>query len=516
MGVNDRQEGLLKTRLDGRRHALAAPQFLANALEDQDVGIDRHANQQDEAGDAGQGQHSLEVSQRRHHHHQVQYQGQNRVDARSSVIEEHEANDRGQPDDARQQAAPDRIGAQRSAHGALFQVGDAGGQRARLQHQRQVAGPLTREVPGDPAAVRNPALDNRHGVDLVVQHDGHGVAHVGLGVTAEALGAVGLDREIDLRLGVLILPDPRAAQVAPGDDRSARDDVPLLSALGLGGAAVAVHRLQNHGPFRQHAAAGDQRGLRRGIRLRILDLLDLQHGGGLDDLLDPCRIIDAGQLHQDLALAAADLADVGLGEAQLVDAPVDGLQRLLDRVVLQRRHHAGLHPQRPLVSGCRSIIPGPAKALVQQVAKIARPVGRHALDRDVLGVGDLHLVVVDVVFLQHLLEPVGRLAGFGRHRFLHVHLQHQVRTALQVQAQTDTVGGRLPGLRPSPGKPENPEHAGQNDSHDENAFVDKVSFHIPSLMWISCPRRPAARPRHSALFPGGCPAGVREGGGNRP
>ena len=46
----------LKPGLDGRRQRLAEAQLLLHPLEDQDVGVDRHAHREHEARDAGQGQ----------------------------------------------------------------------------------------------------------------------------------------------------------------------------------------------------------------------------------------------------------------------------------------------------------------------------------------------------------------------------------------------------------------------------------------------------------------------------
>ena len=45
----------------------------------------------------------------------------------------------------------------------------------------------------------------------------------------------------------------------------------------------------------------------------------------------------AGQLHQDLIAVGALLRDARLGDAELVDAPLDRLPRLHDRLVAQRR-----------------------------------------------------------------------------------------------------------------------------------------------------------------------------------
>src|SRR6266545_1793993 len=54
--VDDGREGLREAVLDRRARSAAAPQLFADPLEDQHVRVDRHANGEDEAGNAGQRQ----------------------------------------------------------------------------------------------------------------------------------------------------------------------------------------------------------------------------------------------------------------------------------------------------------------------------------------------------------------------------------------------------------------------------------------------------------------------------
>ena len=54
----------------------------------------------------------------------------------------------------------------------------------------------------------------------------------------------------------------------------------------------------------------------------------------LDDLLGARHVGDARQLHEDLIVCGVPRDD-RLGDAQLVDAAVDGLQRLVDRFLAQ-------------------------------------------------------------------------------------------------------------------------------------------------------------------------------------
>ena len=56
VGFEDRPAGFLIAELDRLDHASPAPPLLADAFVDQHVGVDRGADRQHEAGDAGQGQ----------------------------------------------------------------------------------------------------------------------------------------------------------------------------------------------------------------------------------------------------------------------------------------------------------------------------------------------------------------------------------------------------------------------------------------------------------------------------
>ena len=56
VGVEDRDPHPVEAVADGGPHRLAVAQLLADALEHEHVGVDAHADGEDDAGDAGQGQ----------------------------------------------------------------------------------------------------------------------------------------------------------------------------------------------------------------------------------------------------------------------------------------------------------------------------------------------------------------------------------------------------------------------------------------------------------------------------
>ena len=69
---------------------LADPHLLLHPLEDQDVGVDRHADREDEAGDAGEGQRHRDEPEDRQHDERVVDQREARDDARQPVVDQHE------------------------------------------------------------------------------------------------------------------------------------------------------------------------------------------------------------------------------------------------------------------------------------------------------------------------------------------------------------------------------------------------------------------------------------------
>src|SRR6516165_7970626 len=55
VSVDDGKKSFVETSLDGSGRRLAIAKFLADAFEDQHVGINAHTDGQDDTGDAGQG-----------------------------------------------------------------------------------------------------------------------------------------------------------------------------------------------------------------------------------------------------------------------------------------------------------------------------------------------------------------------------------------------------------------------------------------------------------------------------
>ena len=113
-----------------------------------------------------------------------------------------------------------------------------------------------------------------------------------------------------------------------------------------------------------------------------LEELELEERGGLNDVLGPRHVADAGQLHQQLIPIVAVLRDVRLGDAELVDAAVNRVVRLDHGLLAQAAGDVGTH--RELVGAA-----APGRPLVIDVGlvfgnapELGVLVRRHALDAE--------------------------------------------------------------------------------------------------------------------------------------
>ena len=113
-----------KALVDRGGGGLAGANLFANALEDEDVGVNAHADGEDDAGDAGEGQGGAGKAHKAEQDEQVQQQGQIGVDARAAIVEEHEGHDGEHADNRGEHPLADRVSAERGADGALLQVVD--------------------------------------------------------------------------------------------------------------------------------------------------------------------------------------------------------------------------------------------------------------------------------------------------------------------------------------------------------------------------------------------------------
>src|SRR5215210_2781141 len=93
VAVDDGGQRLLEAEIDRGADRPPCVQLLADALEDEHVGNDRHTDGQDDAGDAGQGERRIERRQAAEQQDDVQDQGEDRIEAAQVVDDQHVEDD---------------------------------------------------------------------------------------------------------------------------------------------------------------------------------------------------------------------------------------------------------------------------------------------------------------------------------------------------------------------------------------------------------------------------------------
>ena len=135
MCVDQSNEHPAETCDDGGDSCLAGAQFLANALEDENIRIDTHTDSQNDAGNSRQRQSGAEVRHRTKKDDKVQEHRDGRVHARQFVIKEHENDDGDQSHNCGDQTGPNRVRTESRPHDFLIQIFNGCRQRARPQDQ---------------------------------------------------------------------------------------------------------------------------------------------------------------------------------------------------------------------------------------------------------------------------------------------------------------------------------------------------------------------------------------------
>src|ERR1035438_4666749 len=444
VGVDNGPPRLAEAVVDGGNHALAGAQFLADAFENQHIGIHRHTDGQNDSGDTGQGQDSMEVRHCRQQDNSIERQRQHRVDARALIVDQHDGDHGHQSGEAGDDAGVNVIGAQRRSDGALLVINHARRQRTGTQVAREIDAFFFTAQTGDASRVLDLGLNGGHADDLVVQNDCQFVADVGFGVTAETAAAILGEAEIGFPLAELILAGTRVAHLAAGDDRGLRHQEPLLSVLGT--TRFGANQFGSEG---QNAALLGQRSF-LAREWTFLDVADFQHGGRADQFLGARRIVHAGQLHQHLVLGAGltVLLTGFLGQPELVDTVADGVHGALHGIHLEIVEIRRLQFHRIIggVQGGEDVV---GIALAHQAAEGAGLGGGYAFNGEGhnLGVLDVtgpdirhvHAAPGDVLLLEVVLETLGGLIGIRLHRVLYLYFENQVSSALEIETQPDVA-----------------------------------------------------------------------------
>ena len=194
---------------DGRgAHASAHANFLAEALERQDGGVGRHADGQNDAGDArhrkaeqaecGKQREDAQVNRRKHGHCR-------RGDDAEPLVEHEQVNHNDHKADERyEHAGLQRILAERRTDDLALRILEAHRQRAGLEHGLHLLGGVKRIAAGDGnVAVGDDGLHGGRGLHLTVEDDDNLTLGGGevFGRLGEGLRALGVEAQVNRIVG---------------------------------------------------------------------------------------------------------------------------------------------------------------------------------------------------------------------------------------------------------------------------------------------------------------------------
>src|SRR5581483_9865427 len=212
--IENRSERAVVTGVQRAAQRLAFARFLADAFEDQHVRVDGHANRQHDARDAGQRERGADRAHDAHEDDDIQDERDVRDGAGEEIVNDHEAGDRDDADDAGLDAAVDRVFAEGGIDVAFVDDLERSLERV-LQH----VGDVERLLLGiaafnDAAAAGNFTADYRRGLEFTVEDDGELPADVVAGQIGERGRRLIVEHETDLRTPEVVAIDARVADAA--------------------------------------------------------------------------------------------------------------------------------------------------------------------------------------------------------------------------------------------------------------------------------------------------------------
>ena len=194
---------------------------------------------------------------------------------------------------------------------------------------------------------------------------------------------------------------------------------------------------------------GKRSGLRR-VRRGILDELQLELTAGLNDLPSAGRIALTRKLDEDFIVVAAVELNGRLGQTQGVDAALERFERLLHGLLLDGDDGGGAQREQVAggFAGRGGHVPFSGELIVHKVAELGGLFGSDIADEELRVAYAADLIVMNVLGAELRGEAVNRLVGFLADGFLHLHLENEVRAALQIEPELDLVAEILLHLRP--------------------------------------------------------------------
>ena len=434
VGVENGGERAAEASVDGVDRRASAAHFLADAFIDQDVGVDRDTDGEHDAGDAGQRQRGIEHRQHAEDHGDVDGHRDIGEQAEQPIGGEHEDDHHRRADVRTDLAFGDRIRAEAGADGALLDDGQRRRQRAGAQQDGEIVGALHSETAGNlPGTAEDRLADHRRRDHLVVEHDGKRLPDVLLGHFGEFARPRSIEAKRDDRLaGALVKAGLRVGEIGARYQHALFDQIRRLR----------LARAVQHVVIQRHLA------LRRLLhRITGIDHAEIELGGLAKQLLEPGRILQARNLDQNAVGAFA--LDQRFHRAEFVDAPLDDLDRLIDRLAhpLDDRRLAQRKPDQAagLAGNVKAALSGGAQDSAERLRQ-----GAQLLER-LIGIGTLanadfraaaahhQPCIADAGFAQHAAHVVAQRLQHFLANGLCIDLEQDVRAALQIEAEHDVA-----------------------------------------------------------------------------
>ena len=189
------------------------------------------------------------------------------------------------------------------------------GKRAGAQQDGEIVRLLNGEIAGNlPGAAEDGFADDRRRNHLVVENDGERLADILLRGFGKFARAGGIEAEADDRLAVALVEARLGVdQIGAGDQNALLDEI-FLPTLAVEDFRVR-RRMGRHRLLRGH---------------RLIDHAKIELRGLAENFLQPRRVLQARHLDENAVGALA--LDGRLDQPEFIDAALDDLDRLIDRL----------------------------------------------------------------------------------------------------------------------------------------------------------------------------------------
>src|SRR3989338_206433 len=201
IGVADRRPRSAKSVRHSLLDALAALELLACALEDKNVGINRHTDREDERSDAGCRERYRNEHKKREHDGDVHKERDRSERSGKAIPKNHKKYHGENADETGHNALRDGLPAERRRYRLRLDELYGYRQRAVVEITRELFCTLRREIAGDDGStIGNRILNDRRRDHGAIEKDRHGVADIILGDIGENFGAFRIKFQNDNRL----------------------------------------------------------------------------------------------------------------------------------------------------------------------------------------------------------------------------------------------------------------------------------------------------------------------------